>query len=384
MPDYYAILWRALRKGDFQSVRWRESVFEQIRQMLRDQLRNAQPPISPAEVSYHTDALESAIERIRGELAQGAAARTEASRRRPNVGRAGDIAEIGEVRSATAAPRSFVTLISIVVAIVAAAAAAGGYAYFASRHDAAPPPPKVATKPTPSPQPGVATQPAPQPPAANATVPPATKAPSPPPAASVPSPPLAANKAEAAKEAAAPSLKRRKTLGKTAAMPDGDLPPGVDGGSTDADVAFFLRRQPVFYRSTHPVGSIIIDKQQHFLYFIQPHQVALRYGIGVGKSCAGVAGLHKVADKKEWPEWQAPADMVERKLAPAGVMKGRPGNPLGARILVLDDSSLSIHGTNAPGTIGSSVDFGCIRLANDDAVDLANRVAVGARVIFSD
>jgi hypothetical protein len=133
-------------------------------------------------------------------------------------------------------------------------------------------------------------------------------------------------------------------------------------------VPFFFRRQPVFYRSAHPVGSIIIDKQQHFLYLIRPNQVALRYGIGVGKSCAGVAGLHKVAGKKEWPEWQPPADMIERKLAPAGVMKGEPGNPLGARIIVLDDGSLSIHGTNAPKTIGSSVDFGCIRLANDDAV----------------
>ena len=371
MPDYYAILWRALRKGDFQSVRWRESVFEQIRQMLRDQLRNTQPPISPAEISYHTDALESAIERIRGELAQSADARAETSRPRPNVRPAGDIAKIGGIRSATSAPRSLVTLISIVVAVVAAAAAAGGYAYFASRHDTAPPP-KIANQATPP-------QPAP-----NTAVPPAPKAPSPTRAANAPSPAPAPNKAEPAKEAAAPSLKRPKTLRKAATMPDGDLPPGVDGGSTDADVAFFLRRQPVFYRSTHPVGSIIVDKQQHFLYFIQPHQVALRYGIGVGKSCAGVAGLHKVADKKEWPEWQAPADMVERKLAPAGPMKGGPGNPLGARILVLDDGSLSIHGTNAPATIGNSVDFGCIRLANDDAVDLSNRVAVGARVIFNE
>jgi hypothetical protein len=67
MPD--AILWRALKKGDFQSLQWRESVFEQIRQMLREQLHNRQPSISPAEISYHTDALDSAIETIRGELA---------------------------------------------------------------------------------------------------------------------------------------------------------------------------------------------------------------------------------------------------------------------------------------------------------------------------
>ena len=244
----------------------------------------------------------------------------------------------------------------------------------ASRHGAAP---------LPQPPPKIEAQSAPAPPATNAAKPPPGNAPSPAPT-NAPSPP-AVNKVEAVKEAAAaPSLKRPKTQHKVAAASDGDLPPGVDGGSTDADVSFFFRRQPVFYRSAHPVGSIIIDKQQHFLYLIRPNQVALRYGIGVGKSCAGVSGLHKVAGKKEWPEWQPPADMIERKLAPAGVMKGEPGNPLGARIIVLDDGSLNIHGTNAPKTIGSSVDFGCIRLANDDAVDLYNRAAVGARVVVSD
>ena len=374
MPDYYAILWRALRKGDFQSVRWRESVFDQTRQMLRDQLRNTRPPMSPTDIRHHSAALEGAIEAIRSELAQGAAAGAETQRPRPSGGRTGDISAIGQARSRAGAPRSFPTLISIIGAVVVAAAAAGGYAYMASRHDAAP---------LPQPPPKIEAQSAPAPPATNAAKPPPGNAPSPAPT-NAPSPP-AVNKVEAAKEAAAaPSLKRPKTQHNVAAASDGDLPPGVDGGSTDAEVPFFFRRQPVFYRSAHPVGSIIIDKQQHFLYLIRPNQVALRYGIGVGKSCAGVAGLHKVAGKKEWPEWQPPADMIERKLAPAGVMKGEPGNPLGAWIIVLDDGSLNIHGTNAPKTIGSSVDFGCIRLANDDAVDLYNRAAVGARVVVSD
>jgi lipoprotein-anchoring transpeptidase ErfK/SrfK len=372
MPDYYAILWRALRKGDFQSVQWRESVFDQIRQMLRDQLRNTQPPMSPTDIRHYSEALEDAIDAIRGELAQDAIAGAETRRPRPSVGPAANISALGEARSAAGTPRGFATLISIVLAVVVAAAAAGGYAYMASRHGAAP-----------TPQPKIETQNAPSPPAKNAAAPPPANAAAPPPPNAA-SPP-ATTKIEPTKEAAAaPSFKRPKIQHKAAISSDGDLPPGVDGGSTDADVPFFFRRQPVFYRTTHPVGSIIVDKQQHFLYLIQPKQVALRYGIGVGKSCAGVAGLHKVAAKNEWPEWQPTADMVERKLAPAGVMKGGPGNPLGARILVLDDGSLSIHGTNAPKTIGSSVDFGCIRLANDDAVDLYNRAAVGARVIFSD
>jgi lipoprotein-anchoring transpeptidase ErfK/SrfK len=362
MPDYHAILWRALRKGDFQSVRWRESVFEQIRQMLRDQLRSTQPPMSPADVRYHTEALESAIETIRNEMAQAAATGVGTPRPRPNGGRRSETTEIADALPAAGAPRSFVTLVSIVAAVAAAAAAAGGYAYFASRQNAAPPlPPKITTT-------------APSPPAAKMTAPPAANVPASAPAAKV----------EAAKQPPAPSLKRPKSQHKVALSPDGDLPPGVDGGSTDSDVAFVFRRQPVFYRSSHPTGSIIIDKQQHFLYLIQPKQVALRYGIGVGKSCAGIAGLHKVADKKEWPEWQPPPDMIERKLAPAGRMKGGPGNPLGARIIILDDGSLNIHGTNAPATIGGSVEFGCIRLANDDAVDLFNRIALGARVIVSD
>jgi lipoprotein-anchoring transpeptidase ErfK/SrfK len=360
MPDYYAILWRALRKGHFQSVRWRESVFEQIREMLRDQLRSMQPPMSPADIRYHSEALESAIETIRNEIVQAAATGVETPRPPPNAGRRSETAERADARPAAGAPGSFVTLVSIVAAVVAAAAAAGGYAYFASRQTAAPPPPKI-TAPS-------------APPPAKTTAPLAANVPASAPAAKV----------EAAKQPPASSLKRLKSQHKVALSPDGDLPPGVDGGSTDADVAFVFRRQPVFYRSTHPTGSIIIDKQQHFLYLIEPKQVALRYGIAVGKSCAGIAGLHKVADKKEWPEWQPPPDMIERKLAPAGRMKGGPGNPLGARIIILDDGSLNIHGTNAPATIGSSVEFGCIRLANDDAVDLYNRIAPGARVIVSD
>ena len=342
--------------------------------MLRDQLRNTRPPMSPADIRHHAEALESAINAIRGELTQGAAA-AEVRGPRPSGDRAGDISAVGGAGAQAGASRGLPTLISIVGAVVVAAAAAGGYAYMASRHDTTPPPePKLQSQNAPLPPVS-----APAAPATNARPPAATSAPVSP-ATNAPSPP----KVEEAKQAAAPSLKRPKAQHKAATAPDGDLPPGVDGGSTDAEVPFFFRRQPVFYRSAHPVGSIIVDKQQHFLYLIQPKQVALRYGIGVGKSCAGVAGLHKVADKKEWPEWQPPADMVERKLAPAGVMKGEPGNPLGARIIVLDDGSMSIHGTNAPKTIGSSLDFGCIRLANDDAVDLYNRVAAGARVIFTD
>jgi lipoprotein-anchoring transpeptidase ErfK/SrfK len=365
MPDYYAILWRALRKGDFQSARWRESVFDQTRQMLRNQLRNTQPPLAPADIRLHTDALEAAIKTIQSEFSPGAsAARAGADRRRSSGERVDETSVLGNPGSKAAAQRGLATLVSIVAAVVIAALAAGGYAYLVSRHGN-PPPTQNKVEPQ------------------IAQAPPAAAAPSSPAANNNQSSP-AVNKVEEAKHAATPSLKRPKAQRKEATAPDGDLPPGVDGGSTDADVPFFFRRQPVFYRTTHPVGSIIIDKQQHFLYLIQPNQVALRYGIGVGKPCAGAAGPHKVAGKKEWPDWNAPADIVDSKLAPAGVMKGGAGNPLGARIIVLDDGSMSIHGTNAPKTIGSYLDSGCIRLVNDDIVDLYNRVAIGARVVVSD
>ena len=145
MPDYYAILWRALQKGEFESVRWRESVFDQTRQMLRDQLRNTRPPLSPTEIRHHTEALEAAVGAIRS-----ATAGAEAQRSRSSSVRADDISATGEARSETGARRSLLTLISIVLAVVAVAAAAGGYAYVASRHGAAPPQPKIETQSAPS------------------------------------------------------------------------------------------------------------------------------------------------------------------------------------------------------------------------------------------
>jgi lipoprotein-anchoring transpeptidase ErfK/SrfK len=331
MPDYYAILWRALKKGDFGSAQWRNNVFQQSRQMLLAQLRAEQPPLSNTEIRLHADALESAIKTIQSEFVQNGG-----DARLRDVRAFRQKTEFAVPPSAGSGPKAasfgLPQIVGVALAVLVAAIAAGGYAFVASRHsNQAAAPSKVET----------------------------------------------ANE----RPAAQPQPKPRPVVATAA---DGDLAPGIDGGSSDADVPFFFRRQPVFYRTTHPVGTLIVDKQQHFLYLIQPNQVALRYGIAVGKPCAGVAGLRKVASKVEWPEWQAPAEMVERKLAPAGTMKGGPGNPLGARLINLDDGSTRIHGTNAPKTIGNSVTSGCIRLVNDDAVDLYNRVATGARVVFSD
>ena len=171
----------------------------------------------------------------------------------------------------------------------------------------------------------------------------------------------------------------------TAAMTtkDGDIRPGIDGGSMDASQSYVFRRQPTFYRTLEPVGTIIVDKLQHFLYFIEPKNVALRYGIGIGGQCIDLAGLRRIASMVEWPQWQAPAEMVKAKLAEPGVLAGGPGNPLGARVLDLDDNVSRINGTNAPKTIGTTVSFGCFRLANDDIIDLYRRVHVGTQVVVN-
>jgi lipoprotein-anchoring transpeptidase ErfK/SrfK len=164
---------------------------------------------------------------------------------------------------------------------------------------------------------------------------------------------------------------------------DGDIPPGIDGGPMDADQSYVFRRQPIFYRTLQPVGTIIVDKFQHFLYFVQPNGVALRYGIGIGSECADLIGLRHVASVAEWPSWEPPPDMVKQKLAQSGNLAGGPGNPLGARVLALDDNKSRVHGTNAPKTIGTNVAFGCIRLVNDDIVDLSSRVRIGTPVLVN-
>jgi lipoprotein-anchoring transpeptidase ErfK/SrfK len=183
------------------------------------------------------------------------------------------------------------------------------------------------------------------------------------------------------KVATAPS----NTANVTAAMTtkDGDIRPGIDGGQMDASQSYIFRRQPTFYRTLEPVGTIIVDKLQHFLYLIEPKNVALRYGIGIGGQCIELAGLRRIATMAEWPQWQAPPDMVKARLAEPGVLAGGPGNPLGARALDLDDNTSRINGTNAPKTIGTNVAFGCFRLANDDIIDLYRRVHVGTQVVVN-
>ncbi len=160
-----------------------------------------------------------------------------------------------------------------------------------------------------------------------------------------------------------------------------DVPPGIDHGNSDDNLTEQFQRQAVFYRSQHPVGTIIIETGERHLYLIESETRALRYGIGVGRDGFTWAGLLQIARKAEWPDWVPPPEMIERQPYLPRFMAGGPGNPLGARAMYLGKTVYRIHGTNAPETIGHAVSSGCFRLVNDDVIDLYDRTPLGTRVI---
>src|SRR5258705_4121168 len=159
-----------------------------------------------------------------------------------------------------------------------------------------------------------------------------------------------------------------------------DLKPGVDGGSSGEVLPFALQRQVVFYRTTVVPGSIVVDRENRFLYLIDANNSARRYGIGLAQECLKGGSLFRVTNKLEWPDWR-PSDATKDADALLGAA-GRPGRLLGARALLLDKPGLLIHGTNSPKTIGHLVASGCIRPVNDDIDDLYPRASLETRVVF--
>ena len=160
-----------------------------------------------------------------------------------------------------------------------------------------------------------------------------------------------------------------------------DLKPGVDGGASGEGLPFAFQRQVVFYRTTVVPGSIVIDRENRFLYLIDSHNSARRYGIGIAQECLKGGSLFRVINKLEWPDWKTPGAATQDANA-LSAAAGRPGSLLGARALLLDKPGLLIHGTNSPKTIGHLVASGCIRLVNDDVEDLYRRVSLDTRVVF--
>jgi lipoprotein-anchoring transpeptidase ErfK/SrfK len=158
-----------------------------------------------------------------------------------------------------------------------------------------------------------------------------------------------------------------------------DVAPGVQGKAAELDYQF--RRQPVFYRTFEAPGTIIVHTQDRFLFLVLGNNRAIRYGVGVGRAGFTWGGIKNITRKREWPDWVPPPEMIERQPYLPRFMAGGPGNPLGARAMDLGTTVYRIHGTNAPETIGHAVSSGCIRLVNDDVVDLYQRVPLGTKVV---
>jgi lipoprotein-anchoring transpeptidase ErfK/SrfK len=157
--------------------------------------------------------------------------------------------------------------------------------------------------------------------------------------------------------------------------------PQDDEDGVAAELPARLKRQIVSYATREAPGTIVIDTPNTYLYFVLGNGRAVRYGIGVGRDGFTWSGTQSITKKAEWPDWTPPPEMIARQPYLPRHMTGGPGNPLGARAMYLGGTIYRIHGTNAPGTIGTRVSSGCIRLTNDDVADLYSRVNVGTKVI---
>ena len=128
-------------------------------------------------------------------------------------------------------------------------------------------------------------------------------------------------------------------------------------------------------------GTIVVSTSERRLYFIVGDGTAVRYAIGVGRPGFTWAGTRSVSMTREWPDWTPPAQMRKRRPDLPRHMAGGLDNPLGARAMYLSGSLFRIHGSNEPESIGQAVSSGCIRMTNEDVIDLYDRVRVGARVV---
>ena len=142
-----------------------------------------------------------------------------------------------------------------------------------------------------------------------------------------------------------------------------------------------IPREMVYYSGPHAPGTIVISTSERRLYLVLPGNRAMKYGIGVGREGFAWSGTHTISRKQEWPDWIPPEEMLRRRPDLPRYMAGGPENPLGARAMYLGASLYRIHGSNEPETIGQAVSSGCIRMLNEDVVDLYDRVKVGTRVV---
>ena len=139
--------------------------------------------------------------------------------------------------------------------------------------------------------------------------------------------------------------------------------------------------QTVSYNGSEKPGTIVVDTSARFLFLVLEDGRAMRYGIGVGRAGFTWSGVKQISSKREWPDWIPPDEMLARRPDLPHFMAGGPENPLGARAMYLGDTLYRIHGSNEPWTIGSAVSSGCIRMRNQDVIDLYGRVKIGTKVV---
>ena len=144
-----------------------------------------------------------------------------------------------------------------------------------------------------------------------------------------------------------------------------------------------IPREIVSYPTNQRPGTIVINSAERRLYFVMPDGKAMRYGVGVGRPGFDWAGSQTITRKAEWPSWTPPAQMLKRRPDLPRHMTGGPDNPLGARAMYLGSTLYRIHGSNEPETIGQAVSSGCIRMLNEDVIDLYERAKVGTRVVVA-
>ena len=152
-----------------------------------------------------------------------------------------------------------------------------------------------------------------------------------------------------------------------------------------ADIPESFRRHVVDYPRKEAPGTILVDTDARYLYYVLPQDKAIRYGVAVGEEALAFSGVARVGRMTEWPDW-IPTPEIQARLGPYPArVAGGPANPLGARALYLFDGNKDtlyrIHGTNQPEYIGQAISSGCIRMTNEDVIDLFDRVKPGAIVV---
>jgi lipoprotein-anchoring transpeptidase ErfK/SrfK len=144
-----------------------------------------------------------------------------------------------------------------------------------------------------------------------------------------------------------------------------------------------IPRQTVQFRESYAPGTIIVRQREKRLYYVLGDGQAIRYAVAVGREGAAWSGTSTVSNKREWPSWTPTPEILRRQPNLPRHMEGGPQNPMGARALYLGDTLYRIHGTNEPWMIGEEVSSGCIRMTNEDVIDLYNRARMGATVIVT-